>query len=342
MSRPPVLFLNGTSSAGKTTVAKAFQRLWHDPVVYASIDSFIFMFADHVLNNDEVRKVALWPLISAFNQSLPKIANAGFPMVVDYVMESRVWLEECLDSLAGHEVYFIGVKCPLEELERREVARGDRQVGFARWQHDRVHRYGAYDLELDTHLQPPKECAGLLRDLVHSGRRPEAFPRLREELQKECSDEVPSTSPGEVAIVLYSDAAHRSDTVALWAQVFGYATAHNEPNLAIERKLAVRDGLFFVAVQSGRVVGSIMAGYDGHRGWLYSLAVLPEHRKHGLGTALVKRAEQAQAERGCLKVNLQVLEDNARVVEFYRTLGYAVEPRISLGKRLLAEALPGV
>ncbi|MEZ0390257.1 MAG: hypothetical protein ACAI34_24470, partial [Verrucomicrobium sp.] len=57
VTRHPILFLNGTSSAGKTTVAKAFQRLWHDPALYASVDSFIFMFADHVLKNDKVRKV---------------------------------------------------------------------------------------------------------------------------------------------------------------------------------------------------------------------------------------------------------------------------------------------
>lgn len=179
VTRHPILFLNGTSSAGKTTVAKAFQRLWHDPALYASVDSFIFMFADHVLKNDKVRKVALWPLISAFNKSLPHIASTGFPVVIDYVMESRVWLEECLESLRDNEVYFVGVKCPLEELERREVARGDRQVGFARWQFDRVHQYGEYDLELDTFAQTAEECAAQLKELMLSGKPPLAFERLR-------------------------------------------------------------------------------------------------------------------------------------------------------------------
>jgi len=79
MLKHPILFLNGTSSAGKTTTARAFQRLWHDPALYASIDAFIFMFPEHVLKNDEVRKVALWPSISAFNRSLPHIADTGFP-----------------------------------------------------------------------------------------------------------------------------------------------------------------------------------------------------------------------------------------------------------------------
>ncbi|WP_309385948.1 chloramphenicol phosphotransferase CPT family protein [Cerasicoccus frondis] len=182
---PPVLFLNGTSSVGKTTMAKEFQRQWGEPTLYASIDSFIFMFPQHVLDNDEVRKQVLWPLIGAFNKSLPNIVECGFPVIIDYVMESRVWLEQCLDSLAGFDVYFVGVECPLEELERREKERGDRQVGFARWQNDRVHQYGAYDLVIDTGALTPEACATKLCELLKSGTKPTAFDRLRDEGKKE-------------------------------------------------------------------------------------------------------------------------------------------------------------
>jgi chloramphenicol 3-O phosphotransferase len=69
---PGILFLNGTSSSGKTTIAREFQRIWRDPTLYASIDSFIFMFPEHILKDDEIRKKVLWPLISAFNRSLPR------------------------------------------------------------------------------------------------------------------------------------------------------------------------------------------------------------------------------------------------------------------------------
>jgi chloramphenicol 3-O phosphotransferase len=96
---------------------------------------------------------------AAFNRSLPNLAECGFPLIIDYVMESPVWLKECVEALSSHSVYFIGVKCPLEELERREQARGDRQIGFARWQYDRVHQYGAYDLEIDTFQSTPEDCA---------------------------------------------------------------------------------------------------------------------------------------------------------------------------------------
>lgn len=135
-------------------------------------------------------------------------------------------------------------------------------------------------------------------------------------------------------IVIYDDSFHRPGTVALWQNIFGYEGAHNEPNLVIERKLAVDDGLFWVAADGDAVVGSIMAGYDGHRGWLYSLAVLPDCRGGGLGSVLVKTAEVALADRGCVKINLQIIESNAAVKAFYESLGYTVEPRVSMGKRL--------
>ncbi len=73
----------------------------------------------------------------------------------------------------------MGVKCPLEELERRELARGDRQIGFARMQYERVHRYGEYDYEIDTHDHTPEECAAQLKDLLESGRKGRAFDRIR-------------------------------------------------------------------------------------------------------------------------------------------------------------------
>lgn len=77
-----------------------------------------------------------------------------------------------------------------------------------------------------------------------------------------------------------------------------------------------------------------MAGYDGHRGWLYCLAVDPAARKQGLGTALIRHAEGVLVQLGCLKVNLQIIEGNKAVAAFYQALGYVVEPRISMGKPL--------
>ena len=136
-------------------------------------------------------------------------------------------------------------------------------------------------------------------------------------------------------IIPYVDSVHRSQVVALWEKVFGYEAPHNKPGLAIDKKLSIDDQLFFVAVVDNQAVGTIMAGYDGHRGWIYSLAVAPSHRRQGIGTQLVAHAERALIARGCVKINLQILEGNESVVAFYSKFGYAVEKRISMGKRIL-------
>jgi ribosomal protein S18 acetylase RimI-like enzyme len=133
-------------------------------------------------------------------------------------------------------------------------------------------------------------------------------------------------------VVPYSDPVHRQQVVALWREVFGYDAPRNSPSLAIDKKLAVRDGLLFVAVEGDAVVGTAMAGYDGHRGWLYSIAVLPSHRRKGLGAALVAHAERALCDLGCMKVNLQVRVSNQATAAFYERLGYTIEPRVSMGK----------
>ena len=137
-----------------------------------------------------------------------------------------------------------------------------------------------------------------------------------------------------VVVRQFDGSRDRPAVVALWRQVLGYGAPHNDPDLAITKKTEVSDGLFFVAERDGVVVGTVMAGYDGHRGWIYSLAVKPEARGRGIGTQLIRRAEAALAKAGCVKVNLQVVEANRGVVEFYRKAGFAVEQRISMGKLL--------
>ena len=137
-----------------------------------------------------------------------------------------------------------------------------------------------------------------------------------------------------VTIIAFSDVAHRAKVIALWESVFGYEAAHNRPALVIDRKLAVDDGLFFVALSGEEVIGTVMAGYDGHRGWIYSVAVSPSHRRKGVGSQLIQFAERALAARGCVKINLQIAEGNESVTGFYASLGFSVEKRVSMGKRL--------
>lgn len=135
-------------------------------------------------------------------------------------------------------------------------------------------------------------------------------------------------------ITRFDNQAHRDQGIALWKAVFGCESAHNEPSLAIDKKVAANDGLFFVAMIENNLIGTILAGYDGHRGWIYSVAVHPEHRKRGIGSQLVAHAERALTELGCMKINLQIMAGNESVAAFYASLGYAVEQRVSMGKRI--------
>ncbi|WP_350295035.1 GNAT family acetyltransferase [Limnohabitans sp. Rim8] len=132
----------------------------------------------------------------------------------------------------------------------------------------------------------------------------------------------------------YDDFNDRSQVIELWRAVFGYEAAHNDPSLSIVKKLAIKDDLFFVATDGLSVIGTVMAGYDGHRGWLYAVAVHPERRRSGLGDGLVRAAEDALNALGCMKVNLQLLASNEATADFYKSLGYTVEPRVSMGKVL--------
>jgi ribosomal protein S18 acetylase RimI-like enzyme len=128
-----------------------------------------------------------------------------------------------------------------------------------------------------------------------------------------------------------------SDTqnvIELWREVLTGDAPHHDPVTVIRQKLAVDRDLLVVADVGGTIVGTVMGGYDGHRGWIYAVAVRSDHRRRRIGRTLVREIEQRLEERGCLKVNLQVVTSNTEAVEFYQTLGYGVEERVSMGKRL--------
>lgn len=121
---------------------------------------------------------------------------------------------------------------------------------------------------------------------------------------------------------------------ALWRAVFPEDPPHSHAATAIPRKLAVQRDLFLVAVEGGRVLGTILAGYDGHRGWLYKLAVHPNARSRGVACRLVRAAERRLAAMGCAKVNLQVRDTNREAAGFWTHMGYGEEPRVSMGRTI--------
>ena len=121
--------------------------------------------------------------------------------------------------------------------------------------------------------------------------------------------------------------------VALWERC-GLTRPWNDPLRDIRRKRAVRPDLFLVGELDGQVVGTVMAGYDGHRGWVNYLGVDPAVRRRGLGRALMAEAERRLRAADCPKINLQVRTGNVEAIEFYRRIGFALDDVVSLGKRL--------
>jgi ribosomal protein S18 acetylase RimI-like enzyme len=126
----------------------------------------------------------------------------------------------------------------------------------------------------------------------------------------------------------------RAAVIDIWESAFPNDPAHNRSDDMIDRKLRVQPDLFLVARDGDRVLGAVMAGYDGVRGWIHRLAVSESARRRGVGTLLMQAAEAGLARLGCPKVNLQIRSANASVIAFYRSVGYEVDDNVSMGRRL--------
>jgi ribosomal protein S18 acetylase RimI-like enzyme len=130
--------------------------------------------------------------------------------------------------------------------------------------------------------------------------------------------------------------ADETAVITLW-QNCGLIRSWNNPALDIARKLSVQPELFLVGEHEGLIVASVMAGFEGHRGWVNYLCVAPAQRGKGVARELMARVEALLRARGCPKLNLQVRTDNAEALGFYAALGYAQDAVVSLGKRLIVD-----
>ncbi len=124
--------------------------------------------------------------------------------------------------------------------------------------------------------------------------------------------------------------------IALW-QACGLVVPQNDPLADIERKLRVNPELFLVGELAGRVVATVMGGYEGHRGWINYLAVDPAEQGRGHGRLMMDEVESRLRAIGCPKINLQVRASNEAVIRFYESLGYGKDNVVGLGKRLVED-----
>ena len=180
MEDPFVIVLNGVGSVGKTSTAKAFQRIVRRPFLHLSMDAFLEMLPPRMFGHpdgyifetiDDGGKPSvvihsgpvLTRLMNGMRHAIAALAGQGNSLIVDDVMFGGDEAAEYRRLLGRFDVRLVGLFAPLEVLEQRERDRGDRDLGLARWQYERVHRGVTYDLEIDTTRLTPEEAAQTIR-----------------------------------------------------------------------------------------------------------------------------------------------------------------------------------
>ena len=135
-------------------------------------------------------------------------------------------------------------------------------------------------------------------------------------------------------VVTFDSQTHCGEVVSLWKKVFGDQAAHIAPDFVLDKELDTKEGLIFVALSGRLLVGTIMAGYDGNRGWIYALGVLPDYQRQGIGSSLLTYMEQKLSALGCRRINLQMMEDNETSERFFSEKGYQTVKLINMTKSL--------
>lgn len=179
-----IILINGPSSSGKTTLALALQEQLAIPFIRFSFDLFL---DQNVLPLERIRSGAFsWEamrpsVFRGIHSCLPALAMAGNNIIFDHIIESKEWLADLLEAVAGLDVFFVGLYCSLPELERREIARGNRRAGEARADFQIVHRVTTYDLELDSE-NSVEDNTTLLIEAWEQHRRPSALDKMMAEM----------------------------------------------------------------------------------------------------------------------------------------------------------------
>jgi chloramphenicol 3-O phosphotransferase len=179
-----ILLLNGTSSSGKTSIAEQLLDVLPTPYFHFSVDVVNSLRAKRrtaELSPEQV-DIVLRRTRAGFHRAMVGMAEAGNDLVVDYLFSERWRLLDCLVLTRHLDVVFVGIHCDLDELTRREAERGDRIVGAAAAQLSTVHEHGGYDIECDTTLQSPADCARHIADALADLPTTRVFDVLRERL----------------------------------------------------------------------------------------------------------------------------------------------------------------
>lgn len=175
-----IIFLNGTSSSGKSSIAKKIQEHSNIPFVHLEIDTFLNMILFKHIDCVEIDGVNenCQKLISGFHNCFGAMADAENNIIIDHVLQESSWLVECLTILRNQKVYFIGVHCSIETLKKRELARLDRPIGLAELQYNKVHSQCIYDIDINSEIQSIDYNAQKILSFVESNQKPKAWNQL--------------------------------------------------------------------------------------------------------------------------------------------------------------------
>jgi chloramphenicol 3-O phosphotransferase len=165
MNRGKIIFLNGVSSSGKSTLANGLVKLMPS-YFQMSIDDFD-LFIEKM---EDREKNHLIPVETEyfFHRTIAMFSDRGINVVVDHILHDNFTREDCFKTLADYPILFVGVHCSLEELERREKVRGDRNIGQAKRQLEHVHKSEIYDIEVNTFAESVEECSNKIIKMLNN------------------------------------------------------------------------------------------------------------------------------------------------------------------------------
>lgn len=187
MRKGIILFMNGTSSAGKTSIAKELLKQIEIPFQHVSVDDFFHNYDEFIdkkypnlepaieVEQHTVAQIIFDPIGSLCYSTVKLFSEMGVNVILDTVVDNEKWFNVCQDLFSGHPTLFVGVICSREELARREEARGDRAIGLANAQFDGVYAFEKYDVEVNTEELSPEECAEKILSFIRSGQAYSTF-----------------------------------------------------------------------------------------------------------------------------------------------------------------------
>lgn len=323
MKQGHIIWLNGVSSSGKSTLANALQKQLQEPYFCIGQDIFTDQIAPCLSGAyNGIDGETLWYLaVDAMYHTIKTYADLGLNVIVDHVIlnqenqrEQRLF-DACRKELANYPITYVKVTCSLDELAKRELLRGDRESGTAEWQMKTgLYPSDGYDVEVNTGSVPLDECAQkVIECQAH---------RLE--------------NTKEIQYCLLTP--ERIDQVLeFWKHLTGVHLHTNgeETYEAVKQYLERNPGCSFVAIHQDTIVGAVLSGHDGRRGYINHLGVAKAYRRTGIGSHLLSMVENQFKCCGIKKEALFVLKDNTLAQQFYTSIGWQEETIVKTYTKLI-------